>query len=99
MRRSERRHYNRFQLDDRFRELQRDYLNRSTLGYIAVFNMPPDAVFGGCYVGEFITVKEFQHNLMVFLRAAIAHNDWMNLLSPRIALSNHPLLSAQSIMF
>ena len=40
-----RRRAHRFQIIDATRHLHRDYLNRSTFGYVAVFNLLPDALF------------------------------------------------------
>ena len=56
-----RRTLHRFQVLDTFRPLQRDYINRSTLGYISVFNLLPEKVFEHEHIGV-ISVSNFQHN-------------------------------------
>ena len=62
--------FDRYQVCDRYRELHRDDVNRSTLGYISIFNLLPDV----CFVmdGEQlpISVKAFQQNLTSLLRLA-----------------------------
>ena len=83
---------------DRYRELHRDYINRSTLGYISVFNILPDCVF--VVAGEKlpISVKDFQHNLTCLLRFVSSIDDnWHELFSPRMPLVGHLLHKYRNI--
>ena len=89
---SPRRHAHRFQLEDTYRSLHRDYLNRSLLGYVAVFNLLPDSIFSCTLTGELASVKTFRSNLVLLLRSCVEMVDWPLLFSPRVAIFQHPLL-------
>ena len=62
--------FHRYQISDVYRNLHRDYINRSTFGYIQVFNLLPDVVF--MMEGEqiAISVKDLQRNLNNLLKMA-----------------------------
>ena len=84
--------FHKYQVSDPYRELHRDYVNRSTLGYISIFNLLPDV----CFVmdGEQlpISVKAFQQNLTSLLRLACRVDDgWQQLFSSRLPLTGHLL--------
>ena len=90
--------FHRYQVSDRYRELHRDYINRSTLGYISIFNILPDA----CFVMEGeqlpISVKAFQQNLTKLLRLVCRNDDgWQKLFSPRLPLTGHLLHDFRNI--
>jgi len=90
--------FHKYQVRDRYRELHRDYINRSTLGYISVFNILPDCVF--VMAGEKlpISVKDFQHNLTCLLRFVSSIDDnWHELFSPRMPLVGHLLHKYRNI--
>ena len=53
----------RYQVLDEIRNLNRDYLDRSTYGYIAIFNMLPECMFHCDEQVLPISVSEFQSNL------------------------------------
>ena len=48
-----------FQAIDNTRNLHRDFLDRSTFGYVAIFNLLPQAVFQSSEFDQPIPVKEF----------------------------------------
>ena len=82
----------RFQVRDEYRRLHRDYINRSTLGYIGVFNLLPDLVFLDPEYDVPIPVSTFQKNLNTLLKVACMHVDnWSEIFSPRVSLYNHVL--------
>ena len=82
----------RYQVQDNHRELQRDYINRSIFGYIAIFNLLPDVVFLSNDEPVPISVQTFQKNLTMLLRIACNEIiDWIDMYSPRISLVGHPL--------
>ena len=90
--------FHRYQVLDSYRELHRDYINRSTLGYVSVFNLLPDA----CFImdGEQlpISVKTFQQNLTNLLRFVCRIDDgWQDLFSPRLPLTGHLLHDFRNI--
>ena len=90
--------FHRYQVLDRYRELHRDHINRSTLGYISIFNALPDA----CFVMEGeqlpISVKAFQQNLTRLLRLVCRIDDgWQELFSPRLPLTGHLLHSFRNV--
>jgi hypothetical protein len=60
---------------DEYRSLHRDYINWSTLGYVSVFNLLPDAVF--VMEGEKLplSVQLFQRNLSHFLKLVSLENE------------------------
>ena len=60
---SRRRQMHEFQVLDETRCLNRDYLDRSTFGYVAIFNLLPAVVFHSVEFESPIPVKEFQKNL------------------------------------
>ena len=67
-------------------------MNRSTLGYISVFNLLPDCVFVVAGAKLPISVKDFQSNLASFLRFVCSiDGDWAELFSARVPLSSHLL--------
>ena len=73
-------------LNDNFRCLNRDYINRSLVGYIRVYNLLPQQIIN-C-----TSVPSFQHSLQRFLKDCALHiSDWQNIFSPSIALNKHPL--------
>ena len=63
--------FHRYQVADTYRSLHRDYVNRSTLGYVAIFNLLPDVVFVFDDEKLPISVQSFQTNLTRLLRVAI----------------------------
>ena len=90
-RRTPRRSFHRFQVLDSYRSLQRDYINRSTLGYISTFNLLPERVFEHEDLG-IISVSDFQHNLSSLAKEMmIDMEDWDSLYSPRLPIAHHPL--------
>ena len=75
-------------LRDPYRDMGRDYVNRSLLGYIAVYNLLPD------FAIEARDVKTFQSRLSRILKDYVrqGNKDWSYLYSARIPLFNfHPL--------
>ena len=88
----------RYQARDDYRCLHREYLNRSTFGYVSVFNLLPDAVFVFGDEKLPISVKCFQQNLTRLLRFVSGIEDcWYELFSPRAALSSHLLLHFRNL--
>ena len=71
VRMSPRRQVNRFILEDNFRSLHRDYINRSLLGYVAVFNLLPDWVSDDAEIGGGASVKKIQSNLVALLKSSL----------------------------
>ena len=85
-----RRRVHRYQMVDSTRHLGRDYLDRSTFGYVGVFNLLPDVVFSSFDYEGVIPVGEFQKNLNKLLKLGSQHlTDWEQLFSPRRALASH----------
>ena len=81
-----------FQVRDSFRNLHRDYINRSTFGYIGVFNLLPEVVFHDSEGTIPISISSFQKNLTVLLKVASMDIDhWDEVYSPRVPLWNHVL--------
>jgi hypothetical protein len=79
-----------YQVLDNTRELHRDYLDRSTFGYIGIFNLLPAVVFVSPEYEGFIPINEFQSNLNKLVKlASHVDNQWANLYSPRFELSHH----------
>ena len=79
-----------FQVIDNTRNLNRDFLDRSTFGYVAIFNLLPQAVFESSEFDQPIPVKEFQRNLNNLLKfVSRIEVYWANMLSPRFELHNH----------
>ena len=77
---------------DDTRNLGRDYLDRSTLGYVAVFNILPECVFHYDEHELPITVSQFQSNLNVLLKSASNDLDgWEGLFCPRATIFDHLL--------
>ena len=66
-------HY--LQVVDSVRDLHRDYLNRSTFGYVAIFNVLPEIV---------LTSSDFR-------RASFDIDDWDHLYKSILPLSSHSL--------
>ena len=92
--------FHRYQLLDEYRSLHRDYINRSTLGYVSVFNLLPDAVF--VMEGETLplSVQFFQRNLSHFLKLVSLENElWQELFSARFSLVTHLLNEYRNIDF
>ena len=97
---SPRRSAHRFQIVDSTRQLHRDYLNRSTFGYVGIFNLLPDVLFDSDSESQPIPVKEFQKNLNRFLKLLSSDIDgWESIFSPRVALAHHVLLNFQDFHF
>ena len=95
---SPRRDVHRFQILDETRELHRDYLNRSTFGYVGVFNLLPDVVFVSEDFECPIPVKEFQKNLNKLVKLASHDVDnWHLLFSPRLPLFDHLIRGFQHV--
>ena len=65
---SPRRLFNRYSLADPYRPLNRDYINRSVLGYIGIFNLLPDAIFVDARTDHSASIKVFQSNLVCFVK-------------------------------
>ena len=93
LRSSPRRPSHRFQVIDATRVLCRDYLDRSTFGYVAVFNLLPECVFHTEDDAVFpISVNSFQSNLTSRLKSASNHElEWEGLFSPRSTFFDHVL--------
>ena len=90
---SPRRELHQYQVVDSVRGLHREYLNRSTFGYVAIFNILPEIVFSSAEFDLPIPVKEFQKNLSRLVRrASFDIDDWDHLYNPRLPLSSHSLL-------
>ena len=66
-----------------------DLIQRSALGLVSVYNMLPQAVI------DTTSLKHFQHLLqqMVKIAAQQSHPLWQSLLSPRLPVVGHPILS------
>ena len=95
---SPRRELHHLQVVDSVRDLHRDYLNRSTFGYVAIFNVLPEIVFTSSEFEQPIPVKEFQKNLSRLVRrASFDIEDWDHLFNPRLPLSSHSLLQFRRI--
>ena len=89
---SPRRPSHRYLAIDVTRTLGRDYLDRSTFGYVAVFNLLPECVFHADEHVLPISVSDFQSNLTALLK--LASNDldgWDSLFCPRMAISYYML--------
>ena len=93
LRSSPRRPSHRYQVIDTTRVLGRDYLDRSTFGYVAVFNILPECVFHFEDDAVFpISVSSFQSNLTSLLKSASNHElEWEGLFSPRTTIFDHVL--------
>ena len=79
-----------FQVIDNTRNLHRDFLDRSTFGYVAIFNLLPQAVFESSEFDQPIPVKEFQRNLNNLLKfVGRIEVYWANMSSARFELHNH----------
>ena len=90
--------FHRFQLSDEYRELRKEYLNRSVLGYVSIFNILPDAVFVADGDINPIPVQDFQRNINNLLKLASQHVDtWQELYSSRVSLVGHTLLEFRNI--
>ena len=81
-----------FQVLDETRCLNRDFLNRSTFGYVAIFNLLPSVVFHSVDFDSPIPVKEFQKNLNNLVKY-VSHDlvTWEFMYSPRCPLHCHSL--------
>ena len=74
------------------RALGRDYLDRSTFGYVAVFNLLPECLFHDGEQELPISVTAFQTNLNRFLKFASHELDvWDGIFSPRSTIYDHVL--------
>ena len=90
--------FHRFQVADTYRALNRDYINRSTLGYIGIFNLLPDVVFVDEDGHLPISVQSFQRNLTRLLRTvSVSEILWQELFSPRSPLVGHVLHDYQNL--
>ena len=78
----------RFQVQDDYYHLHKDYINRSVFGYIWVYNLLPFEP------AEFPSVKAFQRKCQDILKtlARTAHPCWKNTFSPRYPRAASPLL-------
>ena len=91
---SPRRPSHRYQVSDETRCLNRDYLDRSTYGYVAVFNLLPECVFHDDEQDLPISVSAFQTNVSRLLKLVSHESDmWEGLFSPRTTIYNHVLRS------
>ena len=71
---------------DSFSQLDREYVNRSLLGYIWVYNLLPEEIVRAA------TVKDFQSSCQRLLKERIMEADWKQTFSCRVApRHNHPL--------
>ena len=82
----------RYQVLDEIRNLNRDYLDRSTYGYIAIFNMLPECMFHCDEQVLAISVSDFQSNLNKLLKI-VSHelDEWYGVFSPRTTIHDHVL--------
>ena len=89
-----------FQVVDATRDLHREYLDRSTFGYVAIFNLLPPVMFHSQEYDQPIPVKEFQRNLTKLLRLS-SHVEvfWPNLFNPRFELHNHLIRDFHNVSF
>ena len=87
-----------FQVLDETRCLNRDYLDRSTFGYVAISNLLPAVVFHSVEFESPIPVKEFQKNLNNLVKH-ISHglDTWEFVYSPRFPLHCHCLHSFRNL--
>ena len=81
---------NRFFLLDSYHRRNRDYVNRSVLGYVSVFTLLPDHVFTD-ETHTTARVKIIQQNLARLLKSCLSLNCWRELYSARKGLAHHPL--------
>ena len=89
---SPRRPLHRYQVIDVTRGLGRDYLDRSTFGYVAVFNLLPECLFHDGEQELPIAVTAVQTNLNRFLKFASHELDvWDGIFSPRSTIHDHVL--------
>ena len=88
----------RFQTRDDTSFLHRDYINRSTYGYVRIFNLLREDVLDvGDYDGP-IPVVNFQRNLTQLLKLASHETErWEEIFSPRYALLGHVLKDFRSV--
>ena len=95
---SPRRPSHRYQVIDDTRAIGREYLDRSTFGYVAVFNLLPECVFHYDEHDLPISVSAFQSNLNRLLKLVSHESDvWEGLFSPRTTIHNHVLRSFSSV--
>ena len=80
-------------MTDGTRALGPDYLDRSTFGYVAVFNLLPECVFHQEDDVVFpVSVSVFQSNLTCLLKSVSYHvSEWDVLFSPRSTIFDHVL--------
>ena len=84
--------FHRFRVLDPYRSLQRDYINRSALGFVSLFNLLPDCVFINGEEKLPISVKSFQSKLTSLLRFVCGINErWQELFCSRQLLTGHVL--------
>ena len=76
-------------LHDPRSECNAPLIKRSALGLVAVYNLLPPSVLAAR------TVKQFQHDLQKIVREAAeaGYTQWQEILSPRVSLETHPLVS------
>ena len=93
LRSSPRRPSHRYQVTDGTQALGRDYLDRSTFGYVAVFNLLPECFFHQEDDVVFpVSVSVFQSNLTSLLKSASIHElEWEGFFSPRTTIFDHVL--------
>ena len=87
-----------YQVLDETRCLNCDFLNRSTFGYVAVFNLLPSVVFHSVEFDSPIPVKEFQKNLNNLVKY-VSHDldTWEFMYSPRFPLHCHSLINFRNL--
>ena len=76
-------------LHDPRRDCSAPLIKRSALGLVAVYNMLPPNILAAK------TVKQFQHDVqdMICKLAKAEYPQWKEILSPRVSLETHPLVS------
>ena len=72
-------------LRDPYRTLNKDYLNRSLLGYVAIYNLLPERVVRS------LDVHAFQAQCQWYAKGRIMNPRWRDTFSARVPLHNHPL--------
>ena len=87
-----------FQVKDNTRQLHKDFLNRSTFGYVAIFNLLPASVFTSPEYDNIIPVNEFQKNLNRLLKfVSCVDACWESLFNPRVEIYNHMIRDFQHV--
>ena len=98
LRSSPRRFSHQFQVTDETCAIGREYLDRSTFGYVAVFNLLPECVFHYDEQVLPISVSAFQSNLNRLLKLVSHESDcWEGIFSSRTTIHNHVLRNFSNI--